>query len=125
MRSSLAGATNHAMMRPINFLMSRLFRRDKPLRRWTDDEITTERDYLNSLVGTPESETMENQLRAAEYIVQRYYPRDRPLKASAYKRWRLITKDKIASAIAGGPPQASGTDPEFLAWMDAELRLPR
>jgi len=105
-------------------LLHRLVHRDRPLRRWTDSELTTERDYLNSFTGKAEAETLAFQIRAAEYLVQRYYPRDVTLMESHYDRWHKWAVQRMTAVSRGEPVAPRSPDPEFLAWMDAKLRLP-
>ncbi len=77
------------------------------------------------MAGTVGAETLAFQMRAAEYLVQRYYPRDKPLMASEFERWRTVSLKRMIAVTRGDPVSPRSPDPEFLAWMDAELRLPR
>jgi hypothetical protein len=104
----------------LRYLLDKLILGNRPMLRWTADEVAAEKAALEALL--PEVvQTEAVYMRLVTYLVQRY-----PTAPRTEAEWRETQRHlqrRIREGISGKhhPEPPPTVDPNFLAWMDETL----
>ena len=86
------------------------------VRRWSDDELMARKAELEARLKDSPADVASS-MEVAEYLVQRYLPRDHPLTRARWKRIRVAWQRRLAEGGAQGlfTPEALETERRDIA----------